>query len=186
MADTPGNDDFLRDAMIVTTFDFFLWACVLPHNVIHFMETFRQLASLRSVGSQAVIASTLLPHGIHPTVVSNALHKVAVKAFDVLTAMVVPIELFDCDSLVKSANTSLNSKVVSQYSTPIAPLYANDVLFIMDVAKPDMVNLCDVKIVKKLDDTVNDIELVKDLIFDKVSHAAGGSTCMENAKIVVI
>ncbi|CAI8593462.1 unnamed protein product [Vicia faba] len=37
----------------------------------------------------------------------------SVKAVDILTAMAVPVELSDHESLVKSASTSLNSKVVN-------------------------------------------------------------------------
>ncbi|KAM7279959.1 hypothetical protein ACFE04_007093 [Oxalis oulophora] len=47
-----------------------------------------------------------------------------------------------------------------------------------------IVHLLDIKIVKKLGGTDDDIELLKGLIF--VSHAAGGPTRMENAKIAVI
>ncbi|GJV97650.1 T-complex protein 1 subunit delta [Tanacetum coccineum] len=125
--------------------------------------------------------------GIHPTVISDSLHKASVKAVDVLTAMAVPVELTDRDSLVKSASTSLNSKVVSQYSSLLAPLAVDSVLAVVDPAKPDLVDLRDVKIVKKLGGTVDDTELVKGLVFDKkVSHAAGGPTRVENAKIAVI
>ena len=53
---------------------------------------------------------SLLSHGIHPTIISNSLHKAALKAVDVLTAMVVPIELSDRESLIKSASTSLKSQ----------------------------------------------------------------------------
>ncbi|KAJ4973339.1 hypothetical protein NE237_006513 [Protea cynaroides] len=130
---------------------------------------------------------TLLSNGIHPTVISDALHKASQKAVDVLTAMAVPVELSDRDSLVKSASTSLNSKVVSQYSTLLAPLAVDAVLSVVDPAKPDLVDLRDVKIVKKPGGTVDDTELVKGLVFDKkVSHTAGGPTRVENAKIAVI
>ncbi|GKB66330.1 T-complex protein 1 subunit delta, partial [Tanacetum coccineum] len=105
--------------------------------------------------------------GIHPTVISDSLHKASVKAVDVLTAMAVPVELTDRDSLVKSASTSLNSKVVSQYSSLLAPLAVDSVLAVVDPAKPDLVDLRDVKIVKKLGGTVDDTELVKGLVFDK-------------------
>ncbi|KAL6136476.1 hypothetical protein ACLB2K_061771 [Fragaria x ananassa] len=45
----------------------------------------------------------------------------------------------------------------------------------------------DIKIVKKLGGTVDDTETVKGLVFDKkTSHAAGGPTRMEKAKIAVI
>ncbi|KAA8542753.1 hypothetical protein F0562_023905 [Nyssa sinensis] len=110
---------------------------------------------------------SLLNSGIHPTVISDSLHKASLKAVDVLTAMAVPVELSDRDSLIKSASTSLNSKVVSQYSTLLAPLAVDAVLSVVDPAKPDLVDLRDVKIVKKLGGTVDDTELVKGLVFDK-------------------
>ncbi|KAH9802157.1 T-complex protein 1 subunit delta [Citrus sinensis] len=129
----------------------------------------------------------LLSSGIHPTVISDTLHKAAIHAVDVLTAMAVPVELSDRDSLVKSASTSLNSKVVSQYSTLLAPLAVDSVLSVVDPCKPDLVDLRDIRIVKKLGGTVDDTELVKGLVFDKkASHAAGGPTRVENAKIAVI
>ncbi|KAM1938284.1 hypothetical protein FF1_015903 [Malus domestica] len=129
----------------------------------------------------------LLSHGIHPTVISDSLHKASTKAVDILTAMAVPVELTDRDSLVKSASTSLNSKVVSQYSTLLAPMAVDAVLSVVDPAKPEIVDLRDIRIVKKLGGTVDDTEMVKGLVFDKkASHAAGGPTRMENAKIAVI
>ena len=101
--------------------------------------------------------------------------------------MAVPVELSDCESLIKSASTSLNSKVVSQYSSLLALLAVDYVLSIVDPAKPDIDDLRDIKIVKKLGGTVDDSELVKGLVFDeKVSHASGGLTRMENAKIAIV
>ncbi|RWR73885.1 T-complex protein 1 subunit delta [Cinnamomum micranthum f. kanehirae] len=141
-----------------------------------------------------VIAGALLKHslsllnsGVHPTVVSDSLHKLSLKSVDVLTAMAVPVELSDRESLIKSAATSLNSKVVSQYSTLLAPLAVDSVLSVVDPAHPDLVDLRDVKIVKKPGGTVDDTHLVRGLVFDKkVSHSAGGPTRVENAKIAVI
>ncbi|XP_012857017.1 PREDICTED: LOW QUALITY PROTEIN: T-complex protein 1 subunit delta [Erythranthe guttata] len=138
-------------------------------------------------GSLLKASLGLLTSGIHPTIVSDSLHKASIKAVEVLTAMAVPVELSDRDSLVKSASTSLNSKVVSQYSTLLAPLAVDAVLSVVDPEKPDLVDLKDIKIVKKLGGTVDDTESIKGLIFDKkVSHAAGGPTRVENAKIGVI
>ncbi|KAK6153999.1 hypothetical protein DH2020_013638 [Rehmannia glutinosa] len=107
-------------------------------------------------GSLLKASLGLLTSGIHPTIVSDSLHKTSIKAVEILSAMAVPVELSDRDSLVKSASTSLNSKVVSQYSTLLAPLAVDAVLSV-------------------------------GLVFDKkVSHAAGGPTRVENAKIGVI
>uniref|UniRef100_A0A1D1YEB8 T-complex protein 1 subunit delta n=1 Tax=Anthurium amnicola TaxID=1678845 RepID=A0A1D1YEB8_9ARAE len=130
---------------------------------------------------------SLLSRGIHPTTVSDAIHRSCAKAVDILQSMSVPLELSDRESLIKSAATSLNSKVVSQYSSLLAPLAVDAVLSVVDPARPDLVDLRDVKIVKKLGGTVDDTELVKGLVFDKkVSHSAGGPTRVENAKIAVI
>ncbi|KAL3838989.1 hypothetical protein ACJIZ3_023580 [Penstemon smallii] len=129
---------------------------------------------------------SLLSSGIHPTVVSDALHKASIKAVEVLSAMAVPVELSDRDSLVKSASTSLNSKVVSQYSTLLAPLAVDAVLTVVDPEKPDLVDLKDIKIVKKLGGTVDDTEMIRGLVFDKKVSHAGGPTRVENAKIGVI
>ncbi|BBN14746.1 T-complex protein 1 subunit delta [Marchantia polymorpha subsp. ruderalis] len=129
----------------------------------------------------------LLGMGVHPTVISDALHKASEKAVEVLTAMAVPVELSDRESLVKSASTSLNSKVVSQYSSLLAPLAVDAVLNVIDPARPNSVDLRDVKVLKKLGGTVDDTEMIKGLVFDhKASHTAGGPTRVENAKIGLI
>ncbi|CAI9102819.1 OLC1v1001164C1 [Oldenlandia corymbosa var. corymbosa] len=86
---------------------------------------------------------------------------------EVLTAMAVPLELSNCKSLVKSASTALNSKVISRYSTLLAPLAVDSVLSVVDPEKPYLVDLRDIKIVKKLDGSVDETGLVKGLIFDK-------------------
>eukprot|EP00270_Netrium_digitus_P006198 TRINITY_DN184_c1_g1_i1.p1 TRINITY_DN184_c1_g1~~TRINITY_DN184_c1_g1_i1.p1 ORF type:complete len:567 (+),score=138.17 TRINITY_DN184_c1_g1_i1:1139-2839(+) len=130
---------------------------------------------------------SLLAKGVHPTVISEAFHLAAQKAEEILTAMAIPVELSDRDALVKSASTSLNSKVVSQYSSLLAPLAVDCVLQVMDAARPDFVDLRDIKILKKLGGTIDDTQVVKGLVFDrKASHAAGGPTRVENAKIGLI
>jgi T-complex protein 1 subunit delta len=129
----------------------------------------------------------LLSKGVHPTTISEALHKASEKAVEVLTAMAIPVELADQELLVKIASTSLNSKVVSQYSSLLAPLAVDAVLNVIDPARPDNVDLRDIKVLKKLGGTVDDTEMVKGLVFDhKASHLAGGPTRVENAKIGLI
>lgn len=71
----------------------------------------------------------------------------------VLYAMVALIELFDRDSLRKSANTSLNGKVDNWYSTLLSPFTIDTVLSVVNPATLG-------KIVEKLDDIINNTELV--------------------------
>ena len=53
----------------------------------------------------------LIFSGIHPTTISESFLKAAAKSRDILESMSTPLELSDRDSLLKSASTSLNSKV---------------------------------------------------------------------------
>uniref|UniRef100_A0A804NVN7 T-complex protein 1 subunit delta n=1 Tax=Zea mays TaxID=4577 RepID=A0A804NVN7_MAIZE len=138
-------------------------------------------------GSLLRRAQSLLSAGAHPTAAADALHRLATRAVEILHGMAIPIELSDRESLVKSASTALNSKVVSQYSTLLSPLAVDAALSVVDPAHPDLLDLRDIRIIKKLGGTVDDTELVTGLIFDKkASHAAGGPTRVENAKIAVI
>jgi hypothetical protein len=130
---------------------------------------------------------TLVAKGVHPTVISDALGRCADKAVEVLRGMAEPVELGDREALTRAASTSLNSKVVSQYSSLLAPIAVDCVLRVLDPARPDHVGLRDVKIVKRLGGTVDDTEVVEGLVFDhKASKAAGGPTRVENAKIALI
>ncbi|XP_015778770.1 PREDICTED: T-complex protein 1 subunit delta-like [Acropora digitifera] len=51
--------------------------------------------------------------GIHPTTISESFEKAAAKALEMLTAMSTPVALSDRESLLKSAMTSLSSKVAN-------------------------------------------------------------------------
>lgn len=79
-------------------------------------------------GSLLNAASKLLGRGIHPTTISESFQECTIKAIEVLTNMAKPIELSDRATLLKSASTSLNSKVVSQYSGILGPMSVNAVL----------------------------------------------------------
>ncbi|XP_038072846.1 T-complex protein 1 subunit delta-like [Patiria miniata] len=137
-------------------------------------------------GSLLTAASKLLSKGIHPTTISESFQRASGKAVEILTDMATPVDLNDRESLVKIASTSLNSKVVSQYSGMLAPLAVDAVLRIVDPKKPDNVDLRDVKIIKKLGGTIEDTELIDGLVFSQRTAGSGGPTKMEKARIGLI
>ncbi|CAL8464612.1 g4147 [Coccomyxa elongata] len=129
----------------------------------------------------------LLEKGVHPTVISDSFAKAAAKAVEVLESVAIPVDLGDRESLIKAANTSLSSKVVSQYSTLLSPMAVDAVLKVLDPTRPDFLDLKDIKVVTKLGGTVDDSELVDGVVFDqKASKTAGGPTRVENAKVALI
>jgi len=138
-------------------------------------------------GSLLDAASRLLDKGLHPTTISDAFQAAAVKCVEILCDMSTPVDLSDRQSLLKSAATSLNSKVVSQHSSLLAPMAVDAVLQIMaDPATSTNVDLKDIKIVKKLGGTVDDSEMIEGVIFDSKAAGSGGPTKVEKAKVGLI
>jgi len=138
-------------------------------------------------GSLLSTAQTLLEKGIHPTIISESFQKAAVKCVEILTAMSKPVDLADREALLKSATTSLSSKVVSQYSSLLAPICVDSVTKIIDPAKDHNVDLRDINIVTKLGGTIEDTEMVNGLVLNhRISHFAEGVSRVEKAKIGLI
>merc|ERR1711868_111278 len=135
-------------------------------------------------GSLMEAAEKLLKKGIHPTAISESFQKAAAESVKILQSIAKPVELGDRDKLLQSANTSLNSKVVSQHSSELSPIAVDAVLKVIDPAKADTVNLKDIKIIKKLGGTVDDTELIEGLVFQE--KAAGSVKKVEKAKIGLI
>jgi len=132
-------------------------------------------------------AQDLLNKGIHPSLISEAYLAANKKALEILRSIALPVSLSDQEQLIRSAVTSLNSKVVSENSKLLAPIAVDAVLRIMDEKSDKTVDLNNIRVVKKLGGTVEDTELVEGLVFDThASHAAGGPGRIQNAKIGLI
>ncbi|KXZ51389.1 hypothetical protein GPECTOR_12g351 [Gonium pectorale] len=129
----------------------------------------------------------LLEKGVHPTIISDAFSKAAGKACEILESIAIPVNMEDREALIKAANTSLSSKVVSQYSSLLSPMAVDAVLKVLDPARPNMLDLRDIKVVSKVGGTIDDSEMVDGMVFDqKAAKSAGGPTRMEDAKIALI
>lgn len=137
-------------------------------------------------GALLEAAERLLQKGIHPTLISQAFQKAAAKAVSILTTISMPVDLTDKKYLVKVAATSLNSKVVHQQSSLLAPLAVDAVLKITEEGKEGSVDLNDIKVIKKIGGTVEDTELVDGLIFTQKACNVNGPRRVEKAKIGLI
>jgi T-complex protein 1 subunit delta len=138
-------------------------------------------------GALLTAAENLLAKGIHPSVISDAWLVAQRESERILKSVAIPADLSARESLVQSAITSLNSKVVSQNSALLAPLAVDAVLRIVDPKHASNVYLSDIRVVKKVGGTIEDTEMVDGLLFDQAaSHSAGGPTSIKNAKIGLI
>ncbi|GAB0495927.1 hypothetical protein MMPV_007237 [Pyropia vietnamensis] len=154
----------------------------------------------------------LLAKGIHPTSISDAFATASRLADDVLEGMSFPVELSDRETLIKAASTSLNSKVVSQYASLLAPMAVDAVLAVAVPRPPSgalpgavgfngagstpgvsidgdlVVDLNNVRTVKKLGGTIDDTSLVDGLLLTQRA-ATGGSAGVRrvaNAKVALL
>jgi T-complex protein 1 subunit delta len=114
----------------------------------------------------------LLDKGIHSNVISDAFYKASHTAATFLEKTVgVPVNLDDRDSLLKAANTSLSSKVISQYTSMLSPIAVDSILKVMEPTR--MVDLDNIRIVKKLGATVDDSEMVDGLVLKHKASPRG-------------
>lgn len=131
-------------------------------------------------------AAKLLAKGIHPTVISESFQKAAAKSKEILQKISIPVELTDRQSLLQSATTSLNSKVVSQHSSLLSPIAVDAVLKVIDPTVATNVDLRDIKLIKKLGGTIDDTELIEGLVLDQKTSGYDGPKRIEKAKIGLI
>lgn len=135
-------------------------------------------------GALMEAAEKLLKKGIHPTSISEAFQRAAEKSIEILTSMAIPVDLGDREKLLQAANTSLNSKVVSQHSSELSPIAVDAVLKVVDPNRENNVSLKDIKVIAKLGGTVDDTRLIEGLVLKE--RASGTTKKMEKAKIGLI
>lgn len=132
-------------------------------------------------------ADRLLSKGIHPSVISESFQRAAAAAVQILHDMSQPVSLSDSATLLQAANTSLSSKIVSQYSGLLGSMAVNAVTKTIDVKTADNVDLKNIRVIKKVGGTIEDSELVNGLVLTQpVIKAAGGPVRIEKAKIGLI
>lgn len=139
-------------------------------------------------GSLLAAAEKLLERGIHPSAISDAFRLASLESVRILTAMAAPITLDNRPVLLKSALTSLSSKVVAPYGTLIAGIAVDAVLRLVEnPAQPKPVDLANIRVVRKVGGTIEDTQLVDGLLLTQsFAHSASGPTRMEKARIGVI
>lgn len=146
----------------------------------------------------------LLGRGIHPSGISDAFAVALEKSLKIVEGMAVHVDLSNREALIQAADTSLNSKVVSQYKALLAPIAVDAVLRVRteqagarpdggkpaggDSAPASSVDLKNVRMVKKLGGTIDDTCMVDGLILTQAAARGGSSsvTKVANAKVALI
>jgi T-complex protein 1 subunit delta len=130
----------------------------------------------------------LMDKGIHPTAISKGFGIALTKSLEILNSISIPIDLSNKEYLIECVKTALSSKVVSGNSNELAPIAVDAVLKICNPETDHNVDLNDIKIVKKLGGTIEEVELVEGIVFGhaKASSSAGGPSRIEKPKIALV
>lgn len=131
-------------------------------------------------------ADRLLNKGIHPTLIAESFQRAAKRSVEILLDMSKKITLNDRDDLIRAASTSLSSKIVSQFSSFLAPLTVDAILKIT-TEESKTVDLNDIRLIKKVGGTIDDTEMIDGVVLTQTAvKSAGGPTRIEKAKIGLI
>jgi len=136
-------------------------------------------------GSLLEAAGKLLGKGLHPTAIAEGFRSAGNKCVEILrNELSIPLNIDDREVVTKCAATSLNSKVVSQQSSLLAPIAVDAVFRVVDPNSPKSVDLHDIRVTTCLGGTVEDTELVDGLLLNQ--KVACGPRKIEKAKIGLI
>lgn len=135
-------------------------------------------------GSLLESAEKLLSKGLHPTAIAEGFRSAGQKSVEIIRSeLSTAIDLSDTLTLEKCASTSLNSKVVSQQSSLLAPIAVKAVFRATD-SSLDNIDLKDIRVTTVLGGTVEETELIEGLLLRQKIIA--GPKRMEKAKIGLV
>lgn len=132
-------------------------------------------------------AEELLDMDVHPTIVVDGYKKATSMALSFLKEIAQEVNPMDREILRQIAMTSLESKVVREYSRQLAEMAVEGIL---KVAREEngkyVVRLDDVKVEKKAGGSVMETKLTNGVVLDKEIVHPGMPRKITNAKIVIL
>jgi thermosome len=132
-------------------------------------------------------AEDLINNDVHPTIIVDGYRKASVKAIEILNDIAEKISPTDKNTLAKIANTSMQSKLVSEYGDYLSSLAVNAVLEVAEKTDDKYkADVDDIKVEKKPGGSMRDTTLIQGIVLDKEVVHGGMPKCIENAKIALL
>jgi T-complex protein 1 subunit epsilon len=132
-------------------------------------------------------AEHLLDRGIHPVRVAEGFERAAAIAVERLGAIAqtVPFSAADTEPLVRTAMTTLSSKIVNAHKRAMAEIAVGAVLAVADIERKD-VNFDFIKVEGKAGGKMEDTELIRGVVLDKDWSHPQMAKRVVDAKIAVL
>jgi chaperonin GroEL (HSP60 family) len=138
-------------------------------------------------GTLLAKAEELLKKDVHASVIIDGYQAAAEKTLEIYSEMAKKIKPDDKESLLKIANTSMQSKLISEDSGLLSKVVVDAILNIV-TKKGDnyAVDLDNIKVEKKTGGSIQDTQIIKGIVLDKEIVHSGMPTRIEHAKIALL
>ncbi|CAL6001424.1 TCP-1_chaperonin subunit epsilon [Hexamita inflata] len=137
-------------------------------------------------GSLLEQAEDLLDRGIHPIRISEGYEKACAIACSHLETFAEKIDFgANRELLIKSAMTSLGSKIINRYHRQMAEISVDAVLSVADLERRD-VDFELIKVRSKIGGNLDETKLINGIILDQEMSHIGMKNKMHNAKIAIL
>jgi archaeal chaperonin len=133
-------------------------------------------------------AEELIDKDVHPTIIVDGYMKAQDKALAILKEIAVKVEPDDRKTLERIAETSMQTKLVSDIGKELAAIVVNGMLQVAEKNADGTykVDIDNVKVEKKAGGSSSDTSLISGIILDKEIVHPGMPRRVENAKIALI
>ena len=138
-------------------------------------------------GSLIEKAEELIAKDVHPTIIVDGYRKSATKAIEILNHIAQKVDPKDKSQLIKVAQTSMQTKLVSRESHELAETVVTASLQVSEEAGSRYkVDIYDVKVEKTAGGSNIDTKLINGIVLDKEVVHGGMQNRIENAKIALV
>jgi thermosome len=133
------------------------------------------------------LAEELMEQSVHPTIIFRGYRKALVKSKEILKGLAKNIELNDNETLMKVAETSMNSKLISGVKSHFANIAVSAVSQIKEKRGDHLlIDLDQIQIIKKEGKSLLDTSIIDGIIVDKEVVHPMMPKSIKNANIALI
>ena len=133
------------------------------------------------------MAEELMEQAVHPTIIFRGYRKALVKSKEILKILAKNIELNDHETLMKVAETSMNSKLISGVKNHFANIAVRAISQIKEKRGDHLlIDLDQIQIIKKEGKSLLDTSIIDGIIVDKEVVHPMMPKSIKNAKIALI
>jgi len=133
------------------------------------------------------LAEELMEQSVHPTIIFRGYRKALLKSKEILKDLATKIEINDKNTLMKVAETSMNSKLIAGVKSHFADIAVQAVSQVKEVRGNHIfIDLDQIQIIKKEGKSLLDTNIIDGIIVDKEVVHPMMPKLIKNAKIALI